>query len=41
MISPDLSGAEFRKSTLSGGSSDNCVEVALDHNRSNELIFLK
>lgn len=28
MISPDLSGAEFRKSSYSGGSSDNCVEVA-------------
>ncbi|GAA0856221.1 DUF397 domain-containing protein [Streptosporangium amethystogenes subsp. fukuiense] len=27
MISPDLSGAEFRKSTLSGGGN-NCVEVA-------------
>ncbi|MGW4423490.1 DUF397 domain-containing protein [Streptosporangium sp. NPDC004631] len=27
MISPDLSGAEFRKSSLSGGG-DNCVEVA-------------
>ncbi|MEU0517887.1 DUF397 domain-containing protein [Streptosporangium sp. NPDC006007] len=28
MISPDLSGAEFRKSSLSGSSNDNCVEVA-------------
>ncbi|MEV7010155.1 DUF397 domain-containing protein [Streptosporangium sp. NPDC051022] len=28
MISPDLSGAEFRKSSLSGGTTDNCVEVA-------------
>ncbi|MEU8203399.1 DUF397 domain-containing protein [Streptosporangium sp. NPDC049046] len=27
MISPDLSAAEFRKSSLSGGG-DNCVEVA-------------
>ncbi|SFK97290.1 protein of unknown function [Streptosporangium canum] len=27
MISPDLSGAEFRKSSYSGGG-DNCVEVA-------------
>ncbi|WP_440098857.1 DUF397 domain-containing protein [Streptosporangium sp. H16] len=27
MISPDLSGAEFRKSSLSGGGND-CVEVA-------------
>ncbi|GAA3077559.1 DUF397 domain-containing protein [Streptosporangium carneum] len=27
MISPDLSGAEFRKSSLSGGNN-NCVEVA-------------
>ncbi|MFI6457340.1 DUF397 domain-containing protein [Streptosporangium amethystogenes] len=27
MISPDLSGAEFRKSSLSGGGN-NCVEVA-------------
>ncbi|MFI6458011.1 DUF397 domain-containing protein [Streptosporangium amethystogenes] len=27
MISPDLSGAEFRKSTLSGPNND-CVEVA-------------
>jgi len=27
MISPDLSGATFRKSTLSGGGND-CVEVA-------------
>ncbi|MEU8201498.1 DUF397 domain-containing protein [Streptosporangium sp. NPDC049046] len=27
MISPDLSDAEFRKSSLSGGGND-CVEVA-------------
>ncbi|WP_329425674.1 DUF397 domain-containing protein [Streptosporangium sp. NBC_01495] len=27
MISPDLSGAEFRKSSLSGGGND-CVEVS-------------
>ncbi|MEU0479151.1 DUF397 domain-containing protein [Streptosporangium sp. NPDC006013] len=27
MIAPDLSGAEFHKSSLSGGG-DNCVEVA-------------
>ncbi|GAA0953076.1 DUF397 domain-containing protein [Nonomuraea longicatena] len=27
MISPDLSGAEFRKSSFSGGGND-CVEVA-------------
>ncbi|MER6173044.1 DUF397 domain-containing protein [Streptosporangium sp. NPDC001681] len=27
MISPDLSSAEFRKSSCSGGG-DNCVEVA-------------
>ncbi|MEU7689905.1 DUF397 domain-containing protein [Microbispora hainanensis] len=27
MISPDLSGAEFRKSSYSGGGN-NCVEVA-------------
>ncbi|GLW20801.1 hypothetical protein Mame01_08440 [Microbispora amethystogenes] len=27
MISPDLSGAEFRKSSFSGGGN-NCVEVA-------------
>lgn len=27
MISPDLSGAEFRKFSLSGGGN-NCVEVA-------------
>ncbi|MEU0520382.1 DUF397 domain-containing protein [Streptosporangium sp. NPDC006007] len=27
MISPDLSGAEFRTSSLSGGNN-NCVEVA-------------
>ncbi|MEV4379951.1 DUF397 domain-containing protein [Streptosporangium sp. NPDC049644] len=27
MISPDLSAAEFHKSSLSGGG-DNCVEVA-------------
>ncbi|WP_030921865.1 DUF397 domain-containing protein [Streptosporangium amethystogenes] len=27
MISPDLSGTEFRKSSLSGGGN-NCVEVA-------------
>ncbi|MEU4406412.1 DUF397 domain-containing protein [Streptosporangium sp. NPDC023963] len=27
MISPDLSGAEFRTSTLSG-ANNNCVEVA-------------
>ncbi|GAA0916147.1 DUF397 domain-containing protein [Nonomuraea longicatena] len=27
MISPDLSGAEFRKSSFSGGNND-CVEVA-------------
>ncbi|WP_405086788.1 DUF397 domain-containing protein [Microbispora sp. NBC_01389] len=25
---PDLSSAEFRKSTYSGGTNDNCVEVA-------------
>ncbi|MFF5208435.1 DUF397 domain-containing protein [Streptosporangium sp. NPDC000396] len=29
MISPDLSGAEFRKSSCSGGG-DNCVEVAMN-----------
>ena len=29
MISPDLSGAEFRKSSLSGGNN-NCVEVAMN-----------
>lgn len=28
MISPDLTGAEFRKSSCSGGTTDNCVEVA-------------
>ncbi|MEU0517871.1 DUF397 domain-containing protein [Streptosporangium sp. NPDC006007] len=28
MISPDLSGAKFRKSSFSGGTTDNCVEVA-------------
>lgn len=27
-MSPDLFGAEFRKSSLSGGANDNCVEVA-------------
>ncbi|MEU0518803.1 DUF397 domain-containing protein [Streptosporangium sp. NPDC006007] len=27
MISPNMSGAEFRKSSLSGGGND-CVEVA-------------
>ncbi|MEV4094442.1 DUF397 domain-containing protein [Streptosporangium saharense] len=28
-MSPDLSGAEFRKSSLSGGGND-CVEVAMN-----------
>ncbi|MEV4094441.1 DUF397 domain-containing protein [Streptosporangium saharense] len=28
MISPDLTGAEFRKSSLSGATNDDCVEVA-------------
>ncbi|MEV4378922.1 DUF397 domain-containing protein [Streptosporangium sp. NPDC049644] len=30
MISPDLSGAEFRKSGYSGPNGDDCVEVATD-----------
>ncbi|MEV8636598.1 DUF397 domain-containing protein [Streptosporangium sp. NPDC051023] len=28
MTSPDLTGAKFYKSSLSGGTTDNCVEVA-------------
>ncbi|MER5648177.1 DUF397 domain-containing protein [Streptosporangium sp. NPDC002524] len=28
MIFPDLTDAEFRKSSYSGGTNDNCVEVA-------------
>ncbi|MBB4920541.1 DUF397 domain-containing protein [Streptosporangium saharense] len=27
-MSPDLTGAEFHKSSLSGVTTDNCVEVA-------------
>jgi len=28
MITPDLSGAEWRKSARSGGTGGNCVEIA-------------
>ncbi|WP_030926213.1 DUF397 domain-containing protein [Streptosporangium amethystogenes] len=30
MISPDLSAAEFHKSSFSGGGNGSCVEVAIN-----------